>query len=296
MATMKKIITFIFVFLFILIQSSLIFAETIDVLIKGIDDGKKTSRDRDYKEAVMNAKLQAIERAGVSIKSITKVENFKLKYDLVESRAKAVLLPGFQIIDMGYQTDGTYQVVLSGKVQVSETGLEEGKLWGKLRTQPMEFKAFKDAHEMWSAATPGNIDNKFVNNEDGTVSDQKTGLMWLRSYEIKETVLEVKQYVALLNKKKFAGFADWRMPTLNEIASIVEIKPSGKMDSGRQSFLDAVFDVKPYCWHLWSADRSAEGYLLVYIGEKNGGISIAGDHYQSEGVCVACIKAVRSIK
>jgi hypothetical protein len=295
MATMKKIIMFLFVFLFCL-QSSLIFAETIDVLIKGIDDGKKTSRDRDYKEAVMNAKLQAIERAGVSIKSITKVENFKLKYDMVESRAKAVLLPGFQIIDMGYQTDGTYQVVLSGKVQVSEAGLEEGKLWGKLRSQPMEFKTFKDAHEMWSDAAPGNIDNKFVNNEDGTVSDQKTGLMWLRSYEIRETVLEVKQYIEQLNKKKLAGYVDWRIPTLSEIASIVEIKPSGKMDSGRQSYLDAVFDAKPYCWYLWSADRSAEGYLLVYIGEKNGGISVAGDHYQSEGVCVACIKAVRSIK
>ncbi len=55
----------------------------------------------------MNAKLQAIERAGVEIASVTKVENFTLQYDMVESRAKAVLLPGFQIIDMGYQRDGT---------------------------------------------------------------------------------------------------------------------------------------------------------------------------------------------
>lgn len=94
------------------------FAETIDVLIKGIDDGVKTRRDQDYKEAVMNAKLQAIERAGVAIQSITKVENFAMKFDMVESQAGAVLLPGFQIIDMGYQQDGTYQVVLSGKAQV----------------------------------------------------------------------------------------------------------------------------------------------------------------------------------
>jgi len=35
-------------------------AETIDVNIKGVDDGVKTSRQQDYQEAVMNAKLQAI--------------------------------------------------------------------------------------------------------------------------------------------------------------------------------------------------------------------------------------------
>lgn len=92
-------------------------AETIDVLIKGVDDGVKHSKQQDYKEAVMNAKLEAIERAGVEIESITKVVNFEMKFKAVESKAKAVLLPGFQLLDMGYQTDGTYQVVLSGKVQ-----------------------------------------------------------------------------------------------------------------------------------------------------------------------------------
>ena len=30
---------------------------------------------------------------------------------MVDSSANAVLLPGFQIIDMGYQVDGTYQIV-----------------------------------------------------------------------------------------------------------------------------------------------------------------------------------------
>lgn len=99
-------------------------AETVHVLIKGIDDGIKHSKQQDYCEAVMNAKLQAIERAGVEIQSITKVVNFKLKYDMVESKAKAILLPGFQIMDVGYQTDGTYQVVLSGKVRSGKSGLK----------------------------------------------------------------------------------------------------------------------------------------------------------------------------
>jgi len=103
------------------------FSETIDVLIKGVDDGVKTNKQQDYMEALMNAKLQAIERAGVEISSITRIENFKLKYDAVESKAEAVLMPGFQVIDMGYQQDGTYQVVLSGKVQVGKNKEEEAE-------------------------------------------------------------------------------------------------------------------------------------------------------------------------
>jgi len=94
---------------------------TIDVFIKGVDDGVKTNKQQDYKEAVTNAKLQAIERAGVKIESITRIVNFQMKYKAVESKANAVLLPGFQIMDIGYQVDGTYQVVLSGKIQTDGT-------------------------------------------------------------------------------------------------------------------------------------------------------------------------------
>ena len=293
---MKKGIMFFAILLFVFSQPFNAPAGVIEVLIKGIDNGARTSRDRDYKEAVMNAKLQAIERAGVSVKSITKVENFTLKYDMVESKANAVLLPGFQIIDMGYQKDGTYQIVLSGKVQTGETVPQEGRFWGKIRFQPKTFKNYKEARDTWMTSAKRNMDNQYVNNEDGTVSDLKTGLMWIRSYEIKESISEVKKYVEQLNKTGFAGFSDWRIPTLEELGSIVENKPAGKLDSGRQSHLDAVFDLKPYCWYLWSADSSGNKQFLAYIGEKDSRLAFAGDHYQSEGICVACIKAVRSLK
>lgn len=93
--------------------------KSVDVLIKGYSSGGK-SRQQDYQEALLNAKLQAIERAGVDISSYTKVENFMIKHDLVESKAQALLEPGFQVIDMGYQSDGSFLVILSGKVTISK--------------------------------------------------------------------------------------------------------------------------------------------------------------------------------
>ena len=110
------------VILAILAFPILAFSQDIEVLIKGVDDGIKTNKQQDYQEALMNAKLQAIERAGLEITSITKIEDFQLKSDTVESKAKAVLLPGFQVMDLGYQADGTYLVILSGKVRTQEKG------------------------------------------------------------------------------------------------------------------------------------------------------------------------------
>ena len=111
-------------------------SETVDVLIKGTDDGVKSSKQQDYEEAVMNAELEAIEKAGVEIASITKVVNFKTKYDIVESKAEIYLLPGFQIMDIGYQADGRYAVVLSGK-------LKKGK-GAKVRTREDELALQKE--------------------------------------------------------------------------------------------------------------------------------------------------------
>jgi hypothetical protein len=93
--------------------------EIIDVKIIGYDDGKKTKKRRDYREAVLNAMRQAIERAGVEVKSKSRTKNFELEEDYIETYARAVLLPGFEIIDIGYTEGGTYHVMLIGKIKVS---------------------------------------------------------------------------------------------------------------------------------------------------------------------------------
>ncbi|MBN1381137.1 MAG: hypothetical protein JXA41_05640 [Deltaproteobacteria bacterium] len=103
-------------------------AETIDVQIKGVDDGIKTTKQQDYKEAVLFAKREAIERAGVRIKAITNVKDLVLNSDYIESKAEALLLPGYNIIDVGYQQDGTYLVILVGKVETVQEGIETKEL------------------------------------------------------------------------------------------------------------------------------------------------------------------------
>jgi hypothetical protein len=93
--------------------------DIIDVKIVGYDNGIKMSKQKDYREALVNAKRQAIERAGVEVESRSRVKNFRLEEDYIETHAQAVLLPGFEIIDIGYTEGGTYHVMLIGKIKVA---------------------------------------------------------------------------------------------------------------------------------------------------------------------------------
>ncbi|MBC8462298.1 MAG: hypothetical protein H8D67_30380 [Deltaproteobacteria bacterium] len=120
---MLQIVVFFLISFFIYFDLS--YAETIEVNIKGVDDGVKSSVQRDYREAILFAKREAIERAGVKIKSRTMIKDFTLYEDYIESQAEAVLLPGYQIVDIGYTANGTYQIVLIGKVTVEDSTIKQ---------------------------------------------------------------------------------------------------------------------------------------------------------------------------
>jgi hypothetical protein len=64
--------------------------------------------------------------------------------------------------------------------------------------------------------------NSFIDNEDGTITDQTTGLMWQKSGSPKKLSLKkATAYIKKLNKEKFAGYSNWRFPTIEELASLL---------------------------------------------------------------------------
>jgi hypothetical protein len=214
-------------------------AEVIDVNIKGVDDGIKTSRQQDYQEAVMNAKLQAIERAGAAIESITQVVNFQLKYDAVESKSKAILLPGFQIIDIGYVADGTYQVVLTGKIQ---TGGKE-----------MPSK-----------------DGRFIAYNNGTVLDTKTNLMWAA----KDNGSNINWSNAKSYCENYRGgdYTDWRMPTQDELAGLYDpgkSRPAACNPSYPIHVSTELVDIT--CFTPWSSETrdSEAAFFFFNLGQRS---------------------------
>ena len=64
-----------------------------------------------------------------------------------------------------------------------------------------------------------------VDNGNGTVTDPNSGLMWKKSdawIDSKKfyTWAKHKEYVDKVNKDKFAGFSDWRIPSKVEATTI----------------------------------------------------------------------------
>jgi len=45
------------------------------------------------------------------------VEDFRLKSDFVESKGKGVIEPGYEIIEVGYDENGVYKILLVGQVR-----------------------------------------------------------------------------------------------------------------------------------------------------------------------------------
>jgi hypothetical protein len=91
----------------------------------------------------------------------------------------------------------------------------------------------------------GDFPNHFVDNGDGTVTDRVTGLMWEKGGSSKPMFWnQVKRYVSRLNKERFLGHDDWRVPTLEELASLLEPKVNAK-----RKHIDNLFKGKQkLCW------------------------------------------------
>ena len=85
------------------------------------------------------------------------------------------------------------------------------------------------------------------------VIDHATGLMWQQSGSSDGLSIETAEaYAGELNREGFAGYSDWRLPTIEELASLME--PIGK---NRGLFVDLAFDARQA--RLLSADGIGSG-------------------------------------
>ncbi len=110
-----------------------------------------------------------------------------------------------------------------------------------------------------------------VINGDNVVIDRATGLMWHQSgtkHFIKRRY--AREWVMNLNQQKYAGYSDWRFPTVEEAASLLT---SDKVN-GR--YLDPVFDGKQeWIWtgnsydseNAWSTDFVGGGVLTCNVDD-----------------------------
>lgn len=120
----------------------------------------------------------------------------------------------------------------------------------------------------------GDFPNAFVDNGDGTITDEVTGLMWQKAGSPSEMTFDATgRYVQELNSRRFGGYGDWRLPTTDELCSLLERNPNKNGE-----FVESLFDpVQEICW---SADENQHyiqaSYRIAFCVNFSRGEILAG--------------------
>ena len=120
--------------------------------------------------------------------------------------------------------------------------------------------------------------NDFINNNDGTILDNATNLMWTKD----DSKVSMNWQVALdwvqqMNSEKYLGYEDWRLPNVKELQSIVDYSLSPQVNN--KASIDPIFNSTeivaeagnenyPFYWtsttHI-SAGGTSNGNSAMYV-------------------------------
>ncbi len=103
---------------------------------------------------------------------------------------------------------------------------------------------------------------RFIDNDDGTVTDRETDLVWQKEPAPERvTWPEAQQYVQRLNEANFAGQTDWRLPNNEELRTLIL-----PVENSRRLYLDPIFGPERCFWSATTRDHHEVCYVDFYYG------------------------------
>jgi serine/threonine-protein kinase len=130
-----------------------------------------------------------------------------------------------------------------------------------IKTAPGDAKKEFALDELWRPVRF--LANDFVVNTDQTITDRTTGLIWQQAgSEFPLPWSRAKDYIAMLNSSRFAAGSTWRLPTIDELTTLLTEFPQSE-----DYCMEPIFD--PTQKSLWSCDRrsfTAAWYVSIDMG------------------------------
>ncbi|MUU78225.1 Lcl C-terminal domain-containing protein [Winogradskyella endarachnes] len=125
-------------------------------------------------------------------------------------------------------------------------------------------------------------ENDFTDNNDGTITDNATGLMWMKNDNGEGVIW--KDALSYAESSEYAGYNDWRLPNAKELQSIVDYTRSPQ--STNSPAIDALFnatqiisetgqDDYPWYWsgtthQTWVDENDGAWGVYVCFGRATG--------------------------
>ena len=139
------------------------------------------------------------------------------------------------------------------------------------------------------------LTKRFVDNGDGTVTDLETKLIWKQTDSFQDTSkwnnwFRAQEYIQSLNIEKFAGYSDWRMPTLEEAESLHDENHSIKDMDRMDIFISSAFSPGGgfTCWTSNEMPHATAAIYYYRYGHANSN--------HKEDITKDSVRAVRDIE
>jgi len=120
-----------------------------------------------------------------------------------------------------------------------------------------------------------------IDNSNGTVTDESTGLMWQQKTPANESTLN--QSIAYCKKLKLGGYTDWRLPTIKELNSIVDYSKCNT------AINTEMFPNTPPLTYWTSSARPMHAEYNWVVEFASGG---NGGSYNADRQCVRAVRTI----
>ena len=120
--------------------------------------------------------------------------------------------------------------------------------------QITQYAVGDDGNYQAGVASP---EPRFTDNEDGTVTDNLTGLIWLKDANLAEgevpTLQEALNFVSNMNDGEGTfGYTDWRLPNMRELFSLIDCGAKSPALSSGHPFENVQWSSNNL-WMYWSS-------------------------------------------
>jgi hypothetical protein len=171
--------------------------------------------------------------SNASMRSFIDSEVFKFRYGQTEK--------GERIIDSQFATCTVYcSTTMDGNKTMFGVNFADGRIKGYPigRTRGRDEKTY---YVLYVRGNPDYGNNRFIDNGDGTVTDEATGLTWQKSDGGQG--MNWKDALAYAESLQLGGRNDWRLPNAKELQSIVDYTRAP--DVTGSAAINSVFGVTP---------------------------------------------------
>lgn len=198
-----------------------------------------------------------------SVYSGTDTSSLSVFLPSVFQRAFGDTSAGDRIIDSQFATTSIYVSYTNLGGSENQTMFGVNFVDGRIKGYPVAFKSF------YVQCVRGNTSyglNHFVDNGNGTVSDNGTGLMWDQN-DSSSTGFD--NAVSICEDSTTAGYSDWRLPNVKELQSLVDYTRSP--DTTGSAAINSVFNATAITNEGGKSDFGAYWSSTTHLqGGENG--------------------------